>query len=71
MYTVFKAGFLAKLMNMKRLGKELELNHIVSQWIEDNINKLYNNYLRSGQKASLFKSVKSEKKYKLQSMFKR
>ena len=68
MQTVFKAGFLAKLLNMKRLGQELELNRKVEKWIDENINKLYNNYLRSGQDARLFKSAKSEKKQKLNSM---
>ena len=68
--TIFKAGFLAKLLNMKRQGQELELNFKVENWIDENINKLYNNYLRSGQNAQLklFKSAKSERKQKLNSM---
>jgi hypothetical protein len=49
MYTVFKASFLAKLLNMKRQGEELELINKVETWLDENINKLYNIYLRSGQ----------------------
>ena len=56
MNTVFKASFLAKLLNMKRLGEEIELNIKVENWIGENINKLYNTYLRSGQSNTLYKS---------------
>lgn len=56
MNTVFKASFLAKLLNMKRLGEEIELNIKVENWIGENINKLYNTYLRSGQQNTLYKS---------------
>lgn len=56
MNTVFKASFLAKLLNMKRLGEEIELNIKVEKWIGENINKLYNTYLRSGQQNTLYKS---------------
>ena len=43
-FTMFKAKFLVRLMNMRNTGLMLDMNMMVNDWVNTNIDQLYNSY---------------------------
>ena len=41
---MFKAKFLVRLMNMRNTGLMLDMNMMVNDWVNTNIDQLYNSY---------------------------
>ena len=47
---VFKAKFLQKIYSIRSSGKRLEILKMVDEWLEENIDELYQNTLKSKSK---------------------
>ena len=47
---ISKAKFLVKINNLKKSGKMIKLMRATSEWIDDNIDTLYENFLKTSNR---------------------